>query len=260
MIAPIDLRTVVQQLQELTGISTAEVARRADVHRPNMLAWLAGKPQVFSEKNQLKVCDVLGWRFGRLRRDMIHHWEAGNDLTACQQILSAYEGQANATNLMVFAAEGSGAVKAAIVLGLSQVLTPLVILIRRPLGYVMPESITAKVLGIGVEGGMHHLSVDEWQKAWNPEGQGIPPADYLELFGPLIFEADTLPASSPPQNDEGVSFDESLKMIFESESAPDALNVEEEIAWAGVLFEAKHFGLSFDEILARTKSVLGLRE
>lgn len=258
MAALIDLRTVVLQLQELAGISTAELARLAEVHRPNMLAWLAGKPQVFSEKNQLKVCDVLGWRFGRLRRDMIHHWEAGNDLTACQQVLSAYEGQESATNLMVFAAEGSGAVKAAVVLGLSQGLTPLVILIRRPLGYVMPESITAKTLGIGVEGGIHRLSVDEWQKCWNPSGPGISPADYLESFGPLIFESDTLPVSSPLQNDEEVSFEESLRMTAESDDSSGVLNLEE-LEWSNVLYHAKLSGMSFNEILVLTKSALGLR-
>lgn len=260
MAALIDLRGVVLQLQELTGISTAELARLAEVHRPNMLAWLAGKPQVFSEKNQLKVCDALGWRFGRLRRDMIHRWEVGNDLTTCHQVLSAYE-EREGEVLTVFQANGANAVKAGIVIGSFSGIGPLVVLIQRPLGFVVPGPITAKTLDVGQASSIHHhVSVGEWQECWHPGSKGLSPAEYLNSYGKIIFEASKPPIPLLPQDDECIFFDESFRLIAESENDPDAFNVEEEVAWAGVLFEAKHAGMRFDEILARTKSALGLKE
>ncbi|RJX30893.1 MAG: hypothetical protein C4516_09125 [Oxalobacter sp.] len=248
-----NLRQVAQQLLQLTGLSVAEVARRSEVHRPNFLAWLAGKERVLSEKRQLKVCECLGWRFGRLRRDMVHCWEVNGDLSACQKILAAHEGKKTDVTLMVFQAEGREAQRVLIILGLSSNEPTLVILIRRPLGYTIPMPITALQLGRGFDQGGHRISTQEWRDCWQRGARLLSPEDYLATYGGEML--DMAKKEYPMLNQSQIFAD------FHEEECAALLNMSgEKLAWLELFSKAMGSGMSFDEVMQRTSSALNITD
>jgi len=254
MTTPIDLRVVARELLELTGLTIAELARRGEVHRPNCLAWLAGKEQVFSEKKQLKVCELLGWRFGRLRRDMIHRWQIGDDLTMLKQVLTAYELSDEAMVLTIFQAKGHEAEQAAIIVGICRELPPLVILIKRPLGYGMPTPITATTLGHGDDGKLEHtISQAECESCWSNNSVTPTGEEYLETHGRLLWAE----ARHGVLEQAGMVSIDHLPEVLQAYETD--FNLEENMEWDAILHRAKHSGMSFQEILAKTEAALGLK-
>lgn len=257
MTAPLDLRLVATQLLELTGLSMAELARRGEVHRPNCLAWLAGKAQVFSEKKQLKVCELLGWRFGRLRRDMIHRWQLGEDLTPLRNALIAIDGEKGETTWHVVSVDDTGAEGAAIILAQSFELPPLVILVRRPLGYGAPTPITASALGLGVDTDAHVPTPQEWQEWWRPESPAGDPSEFLKRFGQALMatvaatgQADAASLIVPAEIDLDMPL--SPQMFLGDDP--------EESQWLSLLAEARNNGLGFEEIVRRTEYALQIKK
>lgn len=248
-----DLRIVAQQLLELTGLTMAELARRGEVHRPNCLAWLAGKEQVFSEKKQLKVCEFLGWRYGRLRRDVVHHWQVGNDLSTLKAVLAAYEAWENKTLFQIFQVEGPQAEKAVILVGLCEGLPHLLILIKRPLGYGAPVPITAKSLGIGIDREAYRLSAREWQEWWIPDAVARDPDAYLRAHGDKLIEvADSTFQATLDNELTPVECDD--EMVLEGGMLSGLTPEEQE--WLAVLQRALDTGMSFQEIMSRAGMAL----
>lgn len=252
MTASLDLRQVATQFLKLTGLTIAELARRGEVHRPNCLAWLAGKEQVFSEKKQLKVCELLGWRFGRLRRDMVHRWEIGNDLSVLREVLAAYEGKGSDTTLMLFQAEGPTADKASVILGLCCDLGPLVILVQRPLATEMPVSLSAKALGMGFDGSPHKLCLEEWQEWWAPHSNLTQPADYLASYGQHLLDE---------SERDLILFEQSQVFAdaFEDEYSSILKLPAEQQVWLSLLAKAMDTGMAFDDILIRAENALAIK-
>lgn len=241
-----DLRQVAHWLMGLTGVSMAELARRSEVHRPNCLAWLAGKERVFSEANQLKVCETLGWRFGRLRRDVVHRWVVGNDLSVCRKVL---EGDGRDVVFRIFQTTGASSEGAVAVLGLADDEKPLVILIRRPLGKEMPEAITAKTLGLGFDGSDHRVSGQEWAEWWYQGSPGGSPDDYLGSAGrKMLAEAqrDQLMLHQSQVFADG----------FDGELAKIMTVSREQEAWLGLLDQAMAAGMGFEEVMRRVGDLL----
>lgn len=246
----VDLRQIAHWLMDLTGVSLAELARRSEVHRPNCLAWLAGKERVFSETKQLNVCETLGWRFGRLRRDMVHRWVVGNDLSTCRRVL---EGEGKEAGIMIFPTSGASSEGAVVVLGLADDEAPLLILVRRPLGMEMPGAITAAMLGLGFEGGDHRVSGKEWADWWHQESPGGSPDDYLGGVGrKLLAEAQRdLPMLRQSQVFAEGFGDDFSKLVTVS---------REQEAWLGLLDRALAAGMGFEEVMKRVEMVIARRE
>lgn len=255
MTASVDLRQVATQFLALTGLTIAELARRGEVHRPNCLAWLAGKEQVFSEKKQLKVCELLGWRFGRLRRDMVHRWEIGSDFFVLKEVLAAYEICDPEITLTIFQAKGQDTERAAIIIGVSRGMSPLVILAKRPLGYGMPASITAAMLGYGCDGKHEHsITEAEWKSCWDTTAVSCSAEEYLDTYAHLLWEETRL------QDINHMGMVTSQHLPDEIQAYETDLSLEEVMEWDAVLYQAKHSGMNFQEILARVREALNLDE
>lgn len=248
-----DLRTLVQQLLQLTGLSVAELARRSEVHRPNFIAWLSGKENVLSEKRQLKVCEFLGWRFGRLRRDMVHRWEVGGDLSVCAAVLNAFEGHRTDVTRTLFQAEGGETEKGVVILVLTHGESPLVILIRRPLGYDLPQAITAQRLGRGFDLGEHYISAQEWRNWWQANAKLDEPESYINAYGRKMLDAAKRELTVLHQ--EQTFADD----IVDDYAAILDVTAEQQ-AWLALLSKAIDSGMSFEEVSRRAKSALNLDE
>lgn len=124
-----DLQKIASALLELTGTSIAELARKAELHRPNLVSWLGGKDHVLAPANQLKACDILGWRDGRLRRNCIHRWGIENDIAFLSGAISLLEPSDTDWG---FASVADGAAEiGGVLLGLLIHQPPLLILIAR---------------------------------------------------------------------------------------------------------------------------------
>lgn len=148
---PDDLRQITTDLLTLTGWSIGDLARVAELHRPNLVSWLGSKPQVMSEYKQLKACETLGWHYGRLRRDVVHRWVVGNDFALCRTMLLRY-GVRSSDDLEVRPAfgSGSGVFGGAVVISRDDLQNPLIILVKRQLGRESLVPIGAETLKLGV--------------------------------------------------------------------------------------------------------------
>ena len=149
--SPDDLRQITTDLLTLTGWSIGDLARVAELHRPNLVSWLGGKPQVMSEYKQLKACETLGWHYGRLRRDVVHRWVVGNDFELCRAMLLRY-GIRSGDDLEVRPAygSGSGVFGGAVLISRDDLQNPLIILVKRQLGRESLVPIVAEALKLGV--------------------------------------------------------------------------------------------------------------
>lgn len=130
--APIpDLQKIVSTLLELTGTSIAELARQTGLHRPNLVSWLGGKEHVLALLKQLKACEALGWRDGRLLRTRIHRWWIGNHPDALNTALRLLE--PHDTRFGLIPMRGGDAEHGGILVSLSpDSKPPLTILLARP--------------------------------------------------------------------------------------------------------------------------------
>lgn len=82
-----EIREVCNALIRLTGVSKTQAARRVQVNPSNANSWLNGEEQKLSLENQLKILSALGVRYGLLRRDMVHEWIVGNDVSDVKLVL-----------------------------------------------------------------------------------------------------------------------------------------------------------------------------
>jgi len=149
--SPDDLRQITTDLLTLTGWSIGDLARVAELHRPNLVSWLGSKPQVMSEYKQLKACETLGWHYGRLRRDVVHRWVLENDFALCRAMLLRY-GIRTTDDLEVRPAfgSGSGVFGGAVLISLDDLQNPLIILVKRQLGRESLSPIGVETLKLGV--------------------------------------------------------------------------------------------------------------
>ena len=149
--SPDDLRQITTDLLTMTGWSIGDLARVAELHRPNLVSWLGSKPQVMSEYKQLKACETLGWHYGRLRRDVVHRWVVGNDFELCRAMLLRY-GIGSSDDLEVRPAfgSGSGVFGGAVLISRDDLQNPLIILVKRLLGRESLMPIGAETLKLGV--------------------------------------------------------------------------------------------------------------
>ena len=146
-----DLRQIATDLLTLTGWSIGDLARVAELHRPNLVSWLGGKRQVMAEAKQLKALETLGWHYGRLRRDVVHRWVIGSDFSLCRTVLLRY-GIATGKDLEIrptFGA-GSGVFGGAVLISRDDLQNPLIILVKRKLKREWQDPIAANSLGIGI--------------------------------------------------------------------------------------------------------------
>ena len=150
-LTPDDLRQITTDLLTLTGWSIGDLARVAELHRPNLVSWLGSKPQVMSEYKQLKACETLGWHYGRLRRDVVHRWVVGNDFELCRAMLMRY-GIRTSDDLEVRPAVGSGrgVFGGAVLISRDDLQNPLIILVKRQLGRESLVPIGAETLKLGI--------------------------------------------------------------------------------------------------------------
>ena len=149
--SPDDLRQITTDLLTLTGWSIGDLARVADLHRPNLVSWLGSKPQVMSEYKQLKACETLGWHYGRLRRDVVHRWVIGNDFELCRAMLLRYGIRASddLEARPAFGA-GSGVFGGAVLISRDDLQNPLIVLVKRQLGRESLMPIDPETLKLGV--------------------------------------------------------------------------------------------------------------
>ena len=150
-LTPNDLRQITTDLLTLTGWSIGDLARVAELHRPNLVSWLGSKPQVMSEYKQLKACETLGWHYGRLRRDVVHRWVVGNDFELCRAMLLRY-GIGSSDDLEVRPAfgAGSGVFGGAVLISRDDLQNPLIVLVKRQLGRESLMPIDPETLKLGV--------------------------------------------------------------------------------------------------------------
>lgn len=151
----------------LRGWSIGELARAGELHRPNLVSWLGGKPQVMAEARQLKACETLGWHYGRLRRDVIHCWEVGNDFSLLKTVLLR-DGLQDLGQLEVRPAygPGSGMTGGAILVSRDDLQNPLIVLLKRKLGTSDLELIGASTLGFGVFNECPYLVDERESELW----------------------------------------------------------------------------------------------
>lgn len=140
------LRGIALDLMALTGLPQTEIALRAQVHRPNLVSWLGGKDHVLSEQKQLAVCDVLGWRYGRLARGQVHRWTVGGDFSAMKRLLEAE--QKLGAEVAVIPARGVEEMGGVGVLLAEQSKAVILILVQRPLAVLPLPGITTDTLGL----------------------------------------------------------------------------------------------------------------
>jgi hypothetical protein len=174
------LNQIAADLMALGGHSVSGLARSLTINRPNLTSWLLGRKQVFANDRELKICDALGWRHHGLRRDMVHRWQVGADLTRLRNLLHL-DGLTPGEHLLIreVRAPGNDDLFGAYVLSELPHYAPkgegLVILLRRTLERDAPPPITPETLGMGVmykdhvEDWPYEVGTEEYQRWWASE-------------------------------------------------------------------------------------------
>lgn len=251
--ADIDLRVLAHALLNLTGLSTAELARQSDLHRPNLVGWLGGKENVMAIHNQLKACETLGWRNGGLRRDLIHRWWVGEKITDLKTLLRRESTTANAVLFVCPTTRGVSG-KEVVLLSVMSDGPPLVILLRRPLAVASPRTLSATLLGIDDEPDQPHIISDrEWTRCWSDEADLASPDEYLDKFARKLL-VDCKHAASDHLLGRRFAADRAEQDLTRVKHI--AATPEENAAWLALLEKAKAGGLSFAEITKRFTQAL----
>jgi hypothetical protein len=198
------LRLIATDLVSLGRQTISAVAAFSGAQRGNIAAWLAGRPRVLSEENALAVVQALGWRYGRLRTDMVHRWEVGADLTRMRKVLLRDGGFAP-EQFSIRRVENAyvGRLQGAVVISHLPSGVPgpdaLVILVKRPLGMEPFEPITAQALGLGYDDPHpYFVSQEETDRWW------LLPSFEKHTFPAALYWAEC-PLSWPREAGEGMS-------------------------------------------------------
>lgn len=247
-------RDIAQILIALTQLPHATVAKRAEVQRSNLVNWLKGKEQVLSLDKQLKVCSVLGWHYGGLRRDVVHRFVVENDMSQLRQVLACFDQNTSFPRLYVFPTEGRMATHGAVILAWkSEDTLPLVMLVSRPLTSTPWCQLSAAQIDGASPGILHAVTDLEWLRWWRLDTTLVEAQDYLREYGdPLLENVDMI---------EGRNI-ELANTEFIADGRFDALNEPElsqqQRQWLALLAQAKNDGLAFDEILERGRKALSI--
>jgi len=249
-------REVIAALIRLNNISQGKAADLAGLVRPNVSSWLCGRIDALSMEKQLKLFDVLGVSYGRLRPDGVHRWcvrEVEEVALVLGEVLDDEE-RAYAEFWHIHNTRYPGC----IVLKVVKPAGSIWVVMYRPMMAEPPQPITAESLRCGIDRGEVIIDSATWE-SWLPPAV-LEPVSFGTQMTNLI---ERFPYPIPPQEyfdemevqDGKKQVDDSQEEIMER-LAPTP---EELKKWGEVLFQAKLGGEDFDEIVTTTRKALGIR-
>lgn len=250
----LSLRDIAVCLRELTGLSIAELARRAGLHRPNLVSWLNGRSRTLSLANQLTVCETLGWHNGRLSRERVHRWQVGAEESALKRALTELETEEAGFGWADTV--GGRADRGAVLIGLAHEEPPLVILVSRTPGIAPLSPLTTRGLGaVYVSQRRHAVTKSEWD-CWWADTQNSEADAYLAGPGSFLREEMRILSSSvcnhfTPMPEPDV-LDASL-LAREREQSLNSLQQE----WLMLLDEALASGVAPEKLKASIRALMG---
>lgn len=251
---PLSLRDIAICLRELTGLSIAELARRAGLHRPNLVSWLNGRSRTLSLANQLTVCETLGWHNGRLSRERVHRWHVGTEESALKRALTELETEGAGFGWTDTV--GGRADKGAVLIGLAHEMPSLVILVSRISGVAPLSTLTARDLGaVYVSQRRHAVAKSEWDCWWADTDNSEADA-YLAGPGRFLREEMRALSSSVGDHFTPMPVPDVLDASFltgESEHSLNPLQKE----WLMLLDEALASGIEPEKLKAGIRALMG---
>lgn len=259
-----DLALVADLLRKLKQLTVAELARRAEVNRPTLTIWLAGRKKVLSRERQERVCDRLGWRYGNLMSSRIHTWviRERDDILDLQKAARLLFPQGSILRNSV----AYDKVQDRKIGNLLFVVPPegniMLIRVRLDLPEALNKSLKLGKL-LGAHGSLtYELRDDEYDKIWLKDELDLTPRDYLYWYhrdqdlstgldrDSTVWRND-LPVENP--NEEEISF-LAEEMVFPPCREITAADLEEEALaredynWRPLLRELQKRGISPQEV------------
>ena len=246
-------REVIAALIRLNNISQGKAADLACLVRPNVSSWLCGRIDALSMEKQLKLFDVLGVSYGRLRSDGVHRWcvrEVEEAALVLGEVLDDEE-RAHAEFWHIHNTRFPGCV----VLKVAKPTGSIWQMMYRPLMGEPPQPINSESLRCGIDRGEVIIDSATWE-SWFPPAV-LEPMSFGTQITNLI---ERFPYPIPPQEyfDEMEDLDGQNAVEDNQEEIMKKLapTPEELKKWNDVLFQAKLSGNSFEEILKRAKMAL----
>jgi len=249
-------RELMAALIRLNNINQGKAADLAGVLRPNVSNWFSGRDNALSMEKQLKLFDVLGVSYGRLRPDGVHRWcvrEVGEAARVLGEVLDDEE-RVHAECWYIHNTRYPGC----IVLKVLKPAGSIWVMMYRPMMAEPPQPITAESLRCGFDRGEIIIDTETWE-SW------LPPAvlEHVSFDTQITKLIERFPYPLPPLEYYGQMEDlEGQNLVEENQEeimkrlAPTPSEVEK---WNEVLFQAKLGGKSIDEIVKITRKALGIR-
>ncbi|MCX9157780.1 hypothetical protein OPU71_16775 [Niveibacterium sp. 24ML] len=245
---PLDLRALAQDLVSLTGLQRAEAARRAGIHRPNLVRWFGNTGYVLALSKQLALCDALGWRYGALAREVMHQWWVLDDLAPLTRVLGleATREEGHIAWLQVDGPERAGEVFALLH---NRFQVTGVVRVCRPRSTSLPPTINAASTGLGRDL-TERLTLSAEQAAKLTSDAVVPRHEALALIPESVLaELLEIPEApeSPPVIEDYVDDSEWIEEFDEGNGPPP--DFAESISVAGVRdFDAATLDALFDAV------------
>jgi transcriptional regulator with XRE-family HTH domain len=244
-------REVIAALIRLNNISQGKVADLAGLVRPNVSSWLCGRIDALSMEKQLKLFDVLGVSYGRLRHDGVHRWcvrEVEEVALVLGEVLDDEE-RAHAEFWHIHNTRYPGC----IVLKVVKPAGSIWVVMYRPMMAEPPQPINAESLRLGVDQGDVIIDTETWE-SW------LPPAVLEPIsFGTQITKLiERFPYPLPPQEYYDQMEEDGTEGNQDQPTERLVLTPEDIQNWDLILFQAQDGGKDFDEIVKATRKALGI--
>ena len=249
-------REVIAALIRLNNISQGKAADLAGLVRPNVSSWLCGRIDALSMEKQLKLFDVLGVSYGRLRPDGVHRWcvrEVEEVALVLGEVLDDEE-RAHAEFWHIHNTRYPGCIVLKVVKPTGSVW----VVMYRPMMSEPPQPINAESLRFGEDQGEVIIDTETWE-SWLPPAM-LEPVSFGTQITNLI-ERFPYPIPSQQYFDEMEVLDGQNPADENQEEIMERLapTPEELKKWNDVLFQAKLGGDSFEGILERTRMALCIK-
>jgi len=234
-------REVIAALIRLNNITQGKAADLAGLVRPNVSSWLCGRTDALSIEKQLKLFDVLGVSYGRLRPDGVHRWcvrEVEEAALVLGEVLDD-EQRVHAECWYIHNTRYPGC----IVLKVLKPAGSIWVVMYRPMMAEPPQPITAESLRCGFDRGEIIIDTETWE-SW------LPPAvlEHMSFDTQINELIERFPYSLPPPG----HYDD-MEELDEKTLTPEKIKI-----WNKLLFQAQNDGKDFDEIVKATRKALGI--
>jgi len=259
----LDQRQLIAALIRLHDVHKGHVAQAAEVNSSNFVNWLKGdNPRMYvAEDAQMRVLQSLGVTYGELTNTRMHHWSVRDNIEDVRQVLITLA-KPRLAEAELYAPDAFFSVDPNeawllernydVVIRLPGDNAPVWILITRPLMGSRPPEITGKLLGITE---CYRLKPRFWFEGL--EAGKASPLRMADFFDPKNeAPLNRLARRMAPS---AAAFDR------EFGTPPPAANEDERtgnsvelVAWNAILKEALSKGMSYEDVMARTRDALGL--